>query len=230
MMRSREPRATRLATLLTRLAFALVRLAARLLPQERDGWARAMSAELHHVDGGYHALVWSIGCLTSSITVRIRAMVVGSFRISRWVLAPELALCFVPLTFGWLDVMFGASGIVHFDMTVVERYFLAEPGGLTALLTIGAQAMLGIVGPIGLLLALRLVVLNRPLRSHALATALVAAAVLIAAVFIANQAILGSIATAWDVAGALILFSMLPAAGILHLLYLGRRSASRAIA
>lgn len=222
MIGSRGPRSNRRSTLLTRLAFALARLAARFHPRERNGWARAMAAELHHVDGDYAAFMWSVGCLISSITMRAHSMIVGNLRISRWVLAPELALCFVPLTFGWLDVVFGASGVVRLDMNVVDRYFLAEPGGLTALLTIGAQAALGVLGPIGLAFALRLVVLNRPLRNRALGAVLLTAAALIAAVFIANQAILGSIATAWDVAGTLILFSLLPAAGIFHLLYLGR--------
>src|SRR5690606_17034453 len=192
---------------------------------ERARWARAMSAELHHVqhiDGDYAALAWAIGCLISSIKVRANSMDVGNLRISRWVLAPEFALCFAPLTFGWLDVMFGMSGVVRLDWDIVQRYFLAEPGGLIALLTIGAQAVLGVLGPIGLWFALRLVVLNRPLRNRAFGAALIGAAALIAVVFLANQAILGSIATAWDMAGTLILFSFLPAAGVLHLLYLGR--------
>lgn len=230
MIDPRAPRPIRRPTLSRRLAFVLARLAARLYPQERRGWARAMSAELHHVEGDYHALLWSIGCLISCATVRVHSMVVGNFRVSRWVLAPEMALCFVPLTIGWLDVVFGVSGVVRLNWDIVERYFLAEPGGLIALITICAQAVLGILGPLGLLFALRLLVTNRPLRNRRLAAVLVGASALTAATFVANQALLGSMATAWDVAGALILFAILPAGGILHLLYLGRPSAHGAAA
>src|SRR5690606_8296946 len=195
---------------------------------ERARWARAMSAELHHVqhiDGDYAALAWAIGCLISSIKVRANSMDVGNLRISRWVLAPEFALCFAPLTFGWLDVLFGMSGVVRLDWDIVERYFLAVPGGLTALSTIAAQAVLGVLGPIGLWFALRLVVLNRPLRNRALGAAMAAAVALIAIGVPGNPATLGSCGTEWDVARALTLFAFPPAAGVLPLLYPGRPSA-----
>jgi hypothetical protein len=186
-----------------------------------------MLSELHHFDSDYEALVWAMSCFSSGIRVRVHAMDIGTFTISRWVLAPEMALCFVPLTMGWLDVVFGGSGIVRFNMDIVQQYFLGVPGGTAALVTILAEAVLGVLGPVGLFLAIRVIALNRAIRNRPLGTTLVVGSILLGVVFIANRVISGSNATVWELAGALVLFSVLPAAGVAHMLYLGARNANR---
>jgi hypothetical protein len=58
-----------------RLAFALVRLAANLLPRGRSDWGRAMMAEVHHIESERDAIFWAFGCLGAS----------GKTRISTWI-------------------------------------------------------------------------------------------------------------------------------------------------
>lgn len=59
-----------------RLAFALVRLAARLLPRDREDWGKAMMAEVQHIGKERDAVFWAFGCLGAS----------GKTRISSWIL------------------------------------------------------------------------------------------------------------------------------------------------
>ena len=148
-------------------------------------------------------------------------MQIGNLNVSRPVLALELAVCFAPVTLGWLDVVAGQSGVVRLDADTVRSYFLGYPGGGIALATIAAEAVLGIVGPIGLLLGIGAVALGRPLTNRALGNALSTAAALIGAVLVANKLLLGSILTAADLIGAIVLFSLLPLVGVRHLLHLG---------
>lgn len=198
-------------------AARVLRHAEWLLPEGQAEWARAMRSELQQIDDDHEALAWALGCLLASIKMRSSAMVLGNFRVSRWVLALEMALCFVPLTLGWIDVVFGQSGIVRLNSDIVERYFLAVPGGTTMLILISATAILGLLGPVGVLLALRAIVLNQPVRSARIAGAVIAGSVLLGVVLLAQHSAAGAV----DIAGMLIMFSLLPAAGMAHLTHLG---------
>ena len=200
-----------------------------LLPQGKAEWARAMRSELQHIDGDHEALKWALGCLLASIKMRSSAMVLGNFRVSRWVLALEMALCFVPLSLGWFDIVFGQSGVVRLNADIVERYFFAVPGGTTMLILIFATAILGVLGPVGVLLALRAIVLNQPVRSRQIAYAVIAGSVLVGAVLLAQTLLFGSIATVPEIAGMLIMFSALPAAGMAHLAHLGGAPTDQAL-
>ena len=137
-----------------------------------------------------------------------------------------MALCFVPLTFGWLDVVFGQSGIVRLNADIVERYFFAVPGGTTALIFMLATAILGVLGPIGALFALRALVLNQPVRSRRIAGAVIAGSVLLGVVLLAQTLVMGSAAGVPEIAGMLIMFSALPAAGMAHLALGGKAKQS----
>jgi hypothetical protein len=149
-------------------------------------------------------------------------MVVGGLRVSRWVLALEMALCFVPLTFGWFDVLFGMSGVAWLNVEVIQRYFIGAPGGITILATLYSAAILGALGPLGLLVALRLIALGRGIRSRLLGRVLVAGPILLGVIYIGGNVIVGGpqVLATW-VGGALLLF-VLPMAGAAHLVYLGR--------
>jgi hypothetical protein len=130
-----------------------MRCATRLLPITRADWAKAMNSELDRVEDDRDALVWAFGCLVAGFKERVNVMFVGNLRISRWVLTAEMLLCFVPLTMGWLDAIGGDSGIVRLNMDIVQKYFLDVRGGTLVLVTMMAGAILGVLGPIGLLVA-----------------------------------------------------------------------------
>jgi hypothetical protein len=209
------------------VAARLIRLAERLLPREKAEWAEAMRSELHHIDGNYEALGWAFGCLLSSIKLRINAMELGSLRVSRWVLTLEMALCFGPLTLGWFDIVFGQSGVARLNAVIIEKFFLGTPGGTTALAFMVTAAILGVLGPVGAVLALRAILLNRPLRSRSIGITVIAGSILVGVVLLAQSLVLDSRAGVAEIAGMLVLFSVLPAAGTAHLTHLGRANTNR---
>jgi len=60
-------------TRMRRLAFCLTTFAGKCLPPAQRPWADAMRAELHHVEGDWEALRWSLGCIVASQVQRFRA-------------------------------------------------------------------------------------------------------------------------------------------------------------
>jgi hypothetical protein len=222
------------APVLRLLTRTLMRCAAQLLPRTRADWAKAMQCELDRFENDRDALVWAIGCVLAGIKERINAMFTGTPKISRWILAPEMLLCFVPLTIAWLDGIDGVSGIVRLNMDVIQRYFIGVPGGTLILAVMLAGAILGALGPIGLVAAFRSIVLGLPLRSRWLGTALVIGPILYGVLtIVARSAIGGSAALsfesvdAFDFWSAVLLLSVLPAMGAAHLLHLGPPSPGR---
>jgi hypothetical protein len=95
------------------------------------------------------------------------------------------------------------------------------------LVTIIVEGILGMLGPIGLILAFRLIAFNRPIRNRSLGTVLVVGCVLLGVVYMASQLILGSRATLLEQAGPLVLFAVLPAVGAMHMTHLGSRAPDR---
>jgi hypothetical protein len=156
-------------------------------------------------------------------------MGIGNLRVSRWVLVPELALCFGPLTLGWLDVLFGVSGVVRLNMEVIQQYFIGVPGGLAALVIMFSGALVGVLGPLGLLVAFRFIALGRPIRSRLLSRVLILGPILFGVIYIAGNVIMGSGAQAFG-AAFLILFIVLPVVGAAHMLYLGPRNSDQKMA
>jgi hypothetical protein len=81
------------------LANGLMSCAERLLPLERSSWAKAMRAELQHIDGDYAALAWAFGCCVSSFKLLIGERVMkreltvsftisAAFGVLTWWLSP----------------------------------------------------------------------------------------------------------------------------------------------
>ncbi len=215
-----------------RLAFGLIQCATRLLPKTRREWARSMDSELQHLESDFEALVWAIGCTIASIKERINAMNIGDFKISRWILAPEMALCFAPLTFAWWDGVFGVSGIVRLNMEVIQQYFIGTPGGVITLVMMFSVAILGVLGPVGLLAAFRLITLGRPIRSRSLSMALIGGPILLGIICVARSLIMesGLGVQVVEKSGVLLLFSVLPVVGAAHILYLGSSNTNQELA
>ncbi len=211
-------------SLLRRLAYGLIRFAAWLLPKNRADWARSMHSELHHLENDFEALIWALGCAVASLKEGLNAMTIGNLKISRWILVPEMALCFVPLTLAWLDGVFGMSGIIRLNMDVIQQYFIGSPAGVTALMTMFSTAILGVLGPVGLIMAIRLIVLDRSIRSRSLGMALIGGPILIGIIHLARSLIIDKGLQIFDALALLLLFSILPAIGAAHLLYLGSSS------
>lgn len=213
---------TRRATLARRAAAALLRGAATwLAPTRRRQWGSAMRAELDHIDGDFAALRWAYGCTLAAITLRRTDMDMGTLRVSRFVLALEMALCFVPLTFGWFDVVVGNSGVAWLDPASIQRYYLGNTQGVAALAKMFAGAVIGVLGPLGLIVAVRYIVFGRALQRGWLSSALIAGPIVLAVVYVAAD--LASDTRWWPGWwGFYVLFVAMPLAGAAHLLYLGR--------
>jgi hypothetical protein len=197
---------------------ACLRLAAWLLGNQHQDWARAMRAEFEHVDKTDRA-GWAFGCLIAAIHQRFVSMQTGTLRISRSVLLLEMLLCFLPLTLGWLDVVFGSSGVVHLNSGIIERHFLDTPLNTSVLGMMIGAAVIGCVGPVGLFLTLRAVSTGTGLRNRSLGISMIAGVAAYAAASVILRLIGGPGAYAAD-ASFILLVIVLPAIGIAHLMYL----------
>jgi hypothetical protein len=216
----------RISPLLRRVTLALIRLAAQLLPRTRDDWARAMRAELDRIDNDREAFAWAFGCALAGLKERIDAMATHP-KISRWILAPEMLLCFVPLTIGWRDGIIGSTGIVRLNVDVIQRYFLGVHGGILTLVVIFSGVVLATVGPLGLLAAFRSIVWGRPIRNEWLRAFLVIGPILYGLMTLVSRLAMDglpsfSFATddAFDFWSGILLLSILPALGATHMLRL----------
>jgi hypothetical protein len=67
------------ASLVRRLAFALIAHAADVLPPLRSPWGEAMKHELDHIEGDVEALRWAAGCVIASYLERGRHKMNQSF-------------------------------------------------------------------------------------------------------------------------------------------------------
>lgn len=133
-------------------------------------------------------------------------MIMGNARVSRWVLAVEMLLCFAPLTllclavFANLGRMEGKQGILA--------------------LTVAAA------GPIGLVAAFKAVVLNRAsLNKIAVAALCVLVAWTALAYSLQIRADNAPVGEWWR---DFVLIALLPVLGVAHLVYLATRSIKRA--
>lgn len=76
---------------LRRLASALTRHAARILPASRSDWAQAMRTELDHIESDLEALRWAIGCVLAGYVERSRVMRLLDTEMARAILTLLLA-------------------------------------------------------------------------------------------------------------------------------------------
>ena len=213
-------------SLLRRSAAALMRISALSLPPRRRDWAAAMRSEYEHIHADRQAFNWAAGCLLVSLKERM-IMIKGDLRVSRWLLTPEMLLCFVPLTLLWLDGIDGGSGLLRLNRAFIQKYFIAAPGGTMLLIALISGVILATIGPIALVAALRLILWGRPIRNAWLRAALVAAPLVygVTAIFsrivdIGGAAFSAAASDAFDFWSGIVLLSLLPALGALHLLRL----------
>ena len=186
-----------------------------------------MRSEFEHIRDERRAFLWALGCVLTGIKERTASMIKGNLEISRWLLAPEMLLCFAPLTWLWLDAIDGSSGLTRLNAAAIHHDFLSVPGGTAFLVTLIAGAALATSGPLGLFAGLRMVVLGRPLKNAGLRVALMAAPILYGAMTLLFRLNAMGVA-AFDVAAAdafdfwsgIVLLSLLPALGAAHLLSL----------
>jgi hypothetical protein len=186
------------------LAVRLAAHAEKALPRSRADWASAMRNEVHHISGNRAALKWALGCVFASYTERMRTMIASNPRISRWVLVLEMLFCFTPLT--WLCLATFAN--------------LGRMQGKTGIFALTVAA----AGPIGLIVAFKVVVLNRP----SLTKFAMAALCLLAAwtMFAYSLQILAE-AEPGQLWREFVLIALLPALGVAHLLYLATRPTNK---
>lgn len=223
-----------LAPLLRRLTLALMQLATQLLPRTRADWARAMRAELDRIGNHQQAFAWALGCVLAGFKERINAVITTHPKISRWILAPEMLLCFIPLTIGWRDGIVGGSGIVRLDLNVIHRYFLDVPGGTLILIAMLTGVVLATVGPLGLLAAFRSIVWGRPLRSKRVRAFLVIGPILYGVLTLFLRLAIDGVPSfgfrtddAFDFWSGILLLSVLPALGAIHMLRIFPRNPHR---
>lgn len=200
------------------LASVCLRLAAWLLGRQHEDWARAMRAELDHVAETERA-GWALGCLIAAIHQRFVSMQTGTLRISRSVLLLEMILCFLPLTLGWLDAVFGTFGVWHLNTSIIEKHFLTTPLNTGILGMMIGASVIGCIGPIGLFLTLRAVTTGTGLRSRGLGIVMIAGVAAYAAASLILQLVAGPGASAAD-ASFVLLIVLLPIIGITHLMHL----------
>ena len=189
-----------------------------------------MRSEFDHIENDRHAFLWAVGCLLTGIKERMNTMIHGDLKISRWLLAPEMLLCFAPLTLLWLDGIDGTSGLLRLNSTVIHKYFIGVPGGTAFLISIFAGIVLATIGPIALLASFRMILLRAPIKNAGLRIALIAAPILYGLMSVALRAAETGAATfdpasadAFDFWSGIFLLSILPALGAAHLLRLSPR-------
>jgi hypothetical protein len=224
----------RLAPQSRRLTLALMRLATQLLPKTRADWARAMHAELDRIGDQQEAFAWALGCVLAGLKERINVMITSHPKISRWILAPEMLLCFIPLTIGWRDGIVGSSAIVRLDLYVVHRYFLDVPGGTLILIAMLTGVVMATVGPLGLFAAFRLIVWGRPPRSEWVRACLVIGPILYGLLTLFLRVAIDGFPSfgfrtddAFDFWSGILLLSVLPALGAIHMLRIFPRNPHR---
>ena len=200
------------------LTARLLALTTRMIPPGQRAWAEAMRSESPYLPSGAR-LRWAFGCFVAATKLRFAPMQTGTFRINRWVMLVETLACFGMLCLAWWLWTFGPSGVVKLNAEIIEKYFMSTPGGGYVLGLMIGFAVSGLVGPIGLFLGLRYVCFGRALDNRKLGYALVAIPVL--------QYLASAIGTIWMGTGdfatgiqTFVLFTILPIAGLMHLMYL----------
>jgi hypothetical protein len=205
-----------------RLAQRLAAHAAAVLPRHRKSFAAAMRNEIDHLPHDRQALFWALGCVVASYLERISDMTLGTLRVSRWVLGLEMLMCFFWLTWMFLalasrGLYFGFAGPLPMD-----------PWFFT-MLTVCA------VGPIGSVVAFRSIVLGRRLLNRVTTIVLCVAAAWTCIAFVGeilNRGgwLVGRPGAQAEALGLFVLFALLPALGVAHLVYLSKAESRRAIA
>ena len=217
------------SSLTRRMTRTLMRCAVQVLPPSRLDWAKAMSAELDCFENDHNALFWAVGCVVAALKERVSAMFTGNLKIPRWVLIPEMLLCYVPLSLGWLDAMLATLGIFGIVRLNGQIDFATVHGGALALAPIVAGAAVGALGPLGLVAAYRLIVLGHQTSIRWIRYVLIAAPLLYGVLILITRLVIGGTsASGFDSAenlhfwSAILFLSVLPTLGAVHMLRMGQ--------
>ena len=202
-----------------RLASVLMMLALRILPSSSEEWAKAMLTEFYYLDHGRDDLSWACGCVIASVKMRYENMIIGNLKISRWILIPELLVCFMPLTHFWLDVTVGQFGIFGYNLVFVIQNISRFPEGTAITVMVLTTAVLGLVGPAGLISAYQLIVMKRPIQNKMTGIILITGPVVLGFVTITCLLIMREMVWLDELGLVLLLFTILPSAGAAHLYY-----------
>ena len=183
----------------------ILRQGLRVLPASSADWGAAMRAECQALPQGAIRVRWALGCLWVCYTARLRSMNSHSsspLGVSRWVFSLEMLLAFVPLTWLFLAVLvWGSRGAMPWPMTLLS-------------------ASATVLGPLGLLLAARLLARPRSLPGRAMLLATCAAALWTVVAYALRLGSLQPAVTYWR---ELLLIAVLPALAAAHLWLIGAR-------
>jgi len=215
--------------LLKYIAFMLMKLALRILPSSCNEWARAMLTEFHYLDRDHDALLWAGGCVIAAISMRLDTMIIGNLKISRWILIPELLLCFVPLTLFWLDTSFGIYGIFRHNMDFVQQNIVRFPEGTAFTVMILTTAVLGLLGPVGLISAFRLIVLKQPVHARIAGIGLIAGPFILGIVTVTCLLLMRPVIWLDELGLVMLLFSVMPSIGAAHMFYISTPERSKRV-
>lgn len=112
---------------MSRLAERLVDHAARVMPEPRREWARAMRVELSYIPAPLAAAVFALGCVWASYSQRILQMLIFS-RLARWGLAIYALVCAA----GYL-LATALIGMIKATPTLTPQDLGTDPGTAEAL-------------------------------------------------------------------------------------------------
>lgn len=187
-----------------------INLASHVLPSSHREWAHDMRAELDHVTSDAAALRWAIGCVTASIHQRVNAMMKLNGQISRPVLLLEWLMCFGPLTLLWFAAV---RYIVTYDGASLDMFVATATGTL---------------GPVALIASLAATLKGSYARVGLLAVSLSVAFALMLLLRFLDMGGEGRLNLAWFRFdwSLIVLISLLPLVGCLHLAHLSRSARS----
>lgn len=163
-------------------------------------------------------------------------MKTGSLQISRWVLVPEMLLCFLPLTLAFVGSLYEVLDIARLDATHLHKYYLATATGWLFLISTPLVVLAtAIGGPVSLAVTAWYVGRRRGLRARWLWQSMVVAPLLMGLGLITLRLSNGGLAAfapnqvdAFDFYGGVIMLSALPALGAVHLRGLSANAAAPA--
>ena len=184
---------------LRKFARCLIVHAVKALPDDRSEWAQAMLHEVDHITNDNTAIRWALGCVFACYLERMNVMKTGDFHISRVVLSLEMLMCFGPISFGLFSFILSSFNLIPppaFLLFLLPSY---------------------LVGPIGLFIAFRLIVLERISMSR---TMMLVLSIFAAWTFIGNSIFMLYVSNPADIWRGLILLAILPALGAVHLIYM----------
>lgn len=124
-------------TWLKRLPLKLIDYAERIMPEDRGEWARAMSAEVRHVQGTSAALAFAAGCLWSAVRERATSIATApEFAAGLGAGAIYAVHAAIPGSEKWPWIWPALVGVV----VAVGPKSLHSSGGLLSALAAGARA------------------------------------------------------------------------------------------